>query len=89
MSWDTTIVHRSDFVRDPLPQTLVSYYLLISKDLINEHKVINGVSDLKFTYTAMHGVGYNYVLRGFKLAGLQLVSVVEQQDPDPEFPTVK
>ncbi|XP_044731684.1 phosphoglucomutase-2 [Chrysoperla carnea] len=88
-SWDIAIVHRCDFLRDPLPQTLVNYYLKLGKDLLNEHKAINGVSDLKFTYTAMHGVGYNYVVRGFKLAGLQLIPVIEQQDPDPEFPTVK
>lgn len=50
----------------------------------------NAKSDLEFVYSAMHGVGYPFVERGFEVANLRrLVAVPEQQFPDPEFPTVK
>lgn len=46
--------------------------------------------DLRFVYTAMHGVGYRFVEHAFKEAGLRpLYPVIEQRDPDPDFPTVK
>lgn len=37
----------------------------------------------------MHGVGYNYIVKAFEVAGLKIIPVEEQKDPDPEFPTVK
>lgn len=50
----------------------------------------NRKSPLRFVYTAMHGVGYPFVERGFETVGLQpVMAVKEQRDPDPEFPTVK
>lgn len=43
----------------------------------------------KICYTAMHGVGYPYATRVFEEFNLQpFISVKEQQDPDPTFPTV-
>lgn len=51
---------------------------------------INDKAKLKIVYTAMHGVGYPYVKRAFEVSNLQPVhAVIEQRDPDPEFPTVK
>lgn len=51
---------------------------------------INEEVQLKVVYTAMHGVGYPFVERAFEIAKLKPVdAVVEQRDPDPEFPTVK
>ena len=44
---------------------------------------------LRIVYTAMHGVGGASMLRIFDEAGFTDVEpVVEQQQPDPEFPTV-
>ena len=44
---------------------------------------------VRFVYTAMHGVGWETASRVFADAGLSHpISVREQQDPDPEFPTV-
>jgi phosphomannomutase len=38
----------------------------------------------------MHGVGYKYIVSAFEAVGFaRVVPVVEQCDPDPEFPTVK
>ncbi len=46
-------------------------------------------SDLVITYTAMHGVGAEWVKRAFSVFGLNdYVPVVQQISPDPEFPTV-
>ncbi|GAB0100116.1 Phosphorylated adapter RNA export protein [Sergentomyia squamirostris] len=60
---------------------------IIPKDLINEYNV---KSDVQFVYSAMHGVGWPFVERGFAVAGLKPpIAVEEQRDPDPEFPTVQ
>ncbi|WP_201276717.1 phospho-sugar mutase [Marisediminicola senii] len=44
---------------------------------------------VRFAYTAMHGVGWEIAQRVFAEAGFtEPVSVLEQQHPDPAFPTV-
>ncbi len=44
---------------------------------------------LRFVYTAMHGVGWQTASRVFAAAGFpDAISVEQQQEPDPEFPTV-
>ncbi|WGD37016.1 phospho-sugar mutase [Lysinibacter sp. HNR] len=46
-------------------------------------------SPLSVVYTAMHGVGWQTASRVFEQAGLPIPrSVAEQQNPDPDFPTV-
>ena len=51
---------------------------------------LNSKTYLKFTYTAMHGVGYDFSVESFKAFKLTpFIPVVEQIQPDPEFPTVK
>ena len=48
-----------------------------------------GARDLTAVYTAMHGVGAETVRRAFAAAGFAPVrEVVEQVEPDPDFPTV-
>jgi len=43
----------------------------------------------KIAYTAMHGVGHLWAVRSFETFGLDpFLSVPQQQDPDPAFPTV-
>lgn len=50
----------------------------------------NATSDIRFVYSAMHGVGYRFVEDAFRVAHLKpLLAVREQRDADPEFPTVK
>lgn len=49
----------------------------------------NGPRDLKIILTPLHGVGGHVVDRVLHRAGFeQLVSVAEQYEPDPDFPTV-
>ena len=45
--------------------------------------------DLAYVYTAMHGVGFELFRRVLTNAGFpEPISVPEQQEPDPDFPTV-
>ncbi|ETN68886.1 phosphoglucomutase/phosphomannomutase, alpha/beta/alpha domain II [Necator americanus] len=65
-------------------------YFEIEKSLIY-HKKINEQTPLKITYSAFHGVGYLYAKRMLKEFGFpedHFISVKEQQEPDPDFPTV-
>ncbi|XP_014675565.1 PREDICTED: phosphoglucomutase-2-like isoform X1 [Priapulus caudatus] len=87
-SWDATLPKTSPLRVDPLQQIMESYY----RDILSLalHKSTNVNSPLKFTYTAMHGVGYNYVVEAYKAFGFNPpIPVKEQVEPDPEFPTVK
>lgn len=50
---------------------------------------INSRSELRFVYTAMHGVGYPFLQKVFEAVRIKpVIFVKEQNDPDPEFPTV-
>ncbi|WP_243063458.1 phospho-sugar mutase [Humibacter sp. RRB41] len=45
--------------------------------------------EFRFVYTAMHGVGWQMARAVFAAAGLtEPLSVSQQQEPDPDFPTV-
>ena len=47
-------------------------------------------SEIKSVYTAMHGVGWQTLKQAFLAAGFaEPVTVSQQRDPDPAFPTVK
>lgn len=89
-SWDLTILE-SSLLQDPFAELTALYN---AKMLANIPTALltdsNAISDIRFVYTAMHGVGYRYVEDAFKVAHLRpLLAVREQRDADPEFPTVK
>jgi phosphomannomutase len=53
------------------------------------HREENRTATIKFVNTSMHGVSHPFVTRAFQQFGLApFTPVQEQQDPDPEFPTV-
>lgn len=59
----------------------------IPAELISDY---NAKSDIRYVYSAMHGVGYKFVEKSFEVAHLKpLIAVAEQRDADPDFPTVK
>lgn len=59
----------------------------IPKDIIESY---NRKYDFQCVYTAMHGVGYDYVNKAMHTGDLpSVLPVIEQSEPDPEFPTVK
>ena len=68
-----------------VPEAVLSSYL----DEVSALRVYNGPTDLKVIYTAMHGVGRKLIETVLHAHGYTgLVSVKEQGDPDPDFPTV-
>ncbi|EZA54197.1 Phosphoglucomutase-2 [Ooceraea biroi] len=88
VSWDVSKVYDSTYYEDPRDDIMNSYY----KDLNDKvlYPEVNKNTTLKFTYTAMHGVGYEYMAAAFETANFKpFVTVEEQKLPDPEFPTVK
>ncbi|XP_051155000.1 glucose 1,6-bisphosphate synthase [Leptopilina boulardi] len=87
-SWNTKEIYQHSLFNDPLNDVLKEYYNDLKNDVLYSN--INENTILKFTYTAMHGVGFNYMSRAFETANFKPFIVVEEQkDPDPEFPTVK
>lgn len=51
---------------------------------------LNEKTELKFVYTPIHGVGQRYAEKAFSMFKFQpFISVDEQKNPDPDFPTVK
>lgn len=89
-SWDLGSLN-SPLLYNPYHEMFDLYYekLLanIPSDVLTE---VNANSDIRFVYSAMHGVGYKFVEKALEVANLKpLIPVVEQRDADPEFPTVK
>jgi phosphoglucomutase len=67
-------------------EEVVTAYLLH----INSALVKSNVSDLRFVYTPMHGVGLEVFTKAAKFLGItNVISVKKQSQPDPSFPTVK
>ncbi len=68
----------------PLAEDIVDRYLDTVADLAGD-----GPRDLRIVYTPLHGVGGSSVLQVLETAGFDAPRVVEQQEqPDPDFPTV-
>jgi phosphomannomutase len=87
-SWDIDEVDRHVLKKDPFDEVYKGYFHDLKSLCLYPEQ--NGKSDLKFTYTAMHGVGYEFAIESFKSFNLKpFVPVAEQVQPDPEFPTVK
>lgn len=88
VAWDIEHVEKNPLRKDPFDEVYAGYFEDVKKLCFRREE--NGRSDLKFTYTAMHGVGYQFSIESFKSFGLKpFVPVLEQVQPDPEFPTVK
>ncbi|XP_076635397.1 phosphoglucomutase 2 [Colletes latitarsis] len=87
-SWNVTKVYNSPLYKDPWNDIMESYYYDLKQTVL--YPEVNKNTILKFTYTPMHGVGYEYMNAAFNAANLKPFIVVEQQKlPDPEFSTVK
>ncbi|CAK9830957.1 PGM2 [Anthophora retusa] len=87
-SWDVAKVYNSSLYLDPWDDIMESYFNDLKETVL--YPEVNKNTILKFTYTPMHGVGYEYMAAAFNAANLKPFIVVEEQMlPDPEFPTVK
>lgn len=66
-------------------EIMTAYLLHINSKLLKTK-----IKDLKVIYTPMHGVGLEVLSKAAQLLGIrELLTVKEQMDPDPLFPTVK
>ncbi|XP_025205584.1 phosphoglucomutase-2 isoform X2 [Melanaphis sacchari] len=85
--WNTEDIYNNKLLINPLIDLLKHYNNYIDKMLFPN--LDKKKTDIIFTYTPMHGVGYPYIKDVFENAKFNPVVVVEEQkDPNPEFPTV-
>ena len=69
-----------------VPESVSANYLQGVSSLLNRH---SDRKNLKIVYSALHGVGAEFIEKIFAKAGMDpLVQVVSQQKPDGTFPTV-
>lgn len=85
--WNTDIYMKSDKLIYCFEEVVNSYVDYLKKSLFKDE----GEIDFKFVYTAMHGVGYEFVEKLLKSVtpNENFVKVEGQCSPDPDFPTVK
>lgn len=86
--WDKELVDTSNLVSDPTDQGVINSYFEEVKELC-QFRFDNQATDVKFVYTAMHGVGTPFAERAFACFDLPSFTPVKEQIlPDPDFPTV-
>jgi phosphomannomutase len=79
---------------ETLDETLLEAYLnravgIVQTSDMDEDAALERRRALKVVSTAMHGVGGAVLLEAFERAGFtRPVAVAQQQEPDPDFPTV-
>ncbi|XP_017027378.1 phosphopentomutase [Drosophila kikkawai] len=87
-STDDSVMCANSMLEDPYDIVVPPYFDALKKSLNCTMFESNNKCGLSFTYTAMHGVGYEFVKMAFAKVNLKpFNSVCEQQEPDPEFPT--
>ena len=69
-AWKTDTVVKD--TSDPLEDIMTAYYAELNPGSI--YKELNATSKLKFTYTPMHGVGQEYMKKGFENANFKVTS---------------
>ncbi|XP_063893505.1 phosphopentomutase [Helicoverpa armigera] len=86
--WDIKDIRSNPLVTNCQEEVTNKYMdtiISLSPEVLEENKR----ASIDVVYSAMHGVGYEYVLKAFATANLKApISVKEQQDPNPDFPTV-
>lgn len=69
-SWDISILTASTQLTDPLQEAMNSYMKALGQAVLEAE--LNSNCKIKFTYSAMHGVGYVYMAEAFKTANFQV-----------------
>jgi len=78
------------FSIDPVAKFDIITHYLDDLEALSHFKAENPQAAVKFIYTAMHGVGHPFAKEAFKRFHLPpFHSVERQQEPDPDFSTVK
>ncbi|PPQ90139.1 hypothetical protein CVT25_012308 [Psilocybe cyanescens] len=85
---DQLDISSSEFLVDLTKQLQTEYFAYLESLMTNRE--LNSDAGNKFVNTSMHGVGDFFVKEGFSIFGFpSYIPVKEQQQPDPEFPTVR
>ncbi|KAJ6618234.1 hypothetical protein B0H10DRAFT_2164164 [Mycena sp. CBHHK59/15] len=85
-TWMLDQLHSSPLCLDRTADLKQAYFNNLSS--LNLTRLLNGKVPIKFVNTSMHGVSDPFVSRAFESFGFApYLPVVEQRDPDPEFPT--
>ncbi|XP_060803872.1 phosphopentomutase [Amyelois transitella] len=88
--WDIDGIRTHPLVTDCLQEVTTKYMQYIRESLQQKILEQNKMAAIDTVYSAMHGVGHEYIVKAFKAANLKPpISVPQQQDPNPDFPTVK
>ncbi|XP_045473084.1 phosphoglucomutase-2 isoform X1 [Harmonia axyridis] len=87
-SWETHIIQNNELIIDPLEEVAQDYTQRVKASILPEHLELNKKFSHMYTYTPMHGVGYNYVKRALDAINIRFKATPEQKDPHPDFPTV-
>ncbi|KAH8416179.1 hypothetical protein KR222_010112, partial [Zaprionus bogoriensis] len=87
-SVDEATLWQHKLLSDPYDSVVPCYYEELQQTISPADLAANAECSVSFAYTAMHGVGFPYVQQAFSCAKLPpVVPVVQQVEPDPEFPT--
>lgn len=87
---EKSLPHLYKVVHNPTVEVLNQYFEDIKQCSYNRETRLPDDQYEKITFTAMHGVGASFVERAFKSFNLPpYVPVVEQNTPNPDFPTVQ
>ncbi|ESO10316.1 hypothetical protein HELRODRAFT_104891 [Helobdella robusta] len=88
-SWKTCNLRDHHLVKDPLKEVKTLYMKALG--CLCTNRELNKQTNLRFTYTGMHGVGFKFFKEAFisVFEFKELVPVKEQVEPNPDFPTVK
>ncbi|XP_050347303.1 phosphopentomutase [Nymphalis io] len=88
--WDIDGITNHGLVKDCLEEVTNNYMEYIRSSFNAELLEQNKTAKIRTVYSAMHGVGYNFIVKAFEAANLEPpLSVSSQQDPNPDFPTVR
>jgi len=87
MTWDTEVLENSLLCEGALGHVRDAYFRQVHEAAVPSPKG----TDIRFAYTAMHGVGLPYMTRAVRDLGLEsnMVIVEQQAHPDPNFPSVQ
>eukprot|EP01040_Poterioochromonas_malhamensis_P006573 gene6572-7077_t len=86
-TYDTEGVFEHSLAKNVTEEVANAYIRAITN--MSTRKSLNNSSPLRVAYTAMHGVGYQWIIRAFASFKHQPLHIVPaQQYPDPDFPTV-
>ncbi|XP_053612485.1 phosphopentomutase isoform X2 [Plodia interpunctella] len=87
--WNIDEIRTDPLVSDCTEEITTKYMEYIRGSLSESILEQNKMAAVDIVYSAMHGVGYKYIVKAFEVANLKPpISVVEQQEPEPSFPTV-